>query len=171
MLTPQTIKKFNIGLNISNHERDLVSFSFLVRNGTSREKRDVENSREKWTRLEKIYYYIVPSIAWYILVRHTNKPNLNSVCLFIHLSACLSVRPSVCLSVCIPALLSALRLTLWASKMCALRLEEIEELFHFSSRLVLGLTRSTNFSSRSRLGSKNLVSLMVKINAQKSNVN
>ena len=120
MLTPQTIKKFNIGLNISNHERDLVSFSFLVRNGTSREKRDVENSREKWTRLEKIYYYIVPSIAWYILVRHTNKPNLNSVCLFIHLSACLSVRPSVCLSVCIPALLSALRLTLSGRQKCVL---------------------------------------------------
>ena len=32
---------------IINHERDLVSFSFLVRNGTSREKREIENSREK----------------------------------------------------------------------------------------------------------------------------
>ena len=39
----------------SNHERDLVSFSFLVRNGTSREKRDVENSREKRTRLKNYY--------------------------------------------------------------------------------------------------------------------
>jgi hypothetical protein len=32
---------------LGNHERDLVSFSFLVRNETSREKREVENSREK----------------------------------------------------------------------------------------------------------------------------
>ena len=32
---------------IDNHERDLVSFSFLVRNGTSREKREIENSCEK----------------------------------------------------------------------------------------------------------------------------
>ena len=31
----------------TNHERDVVSFSFLVRNGTSREKREIENSREK----------------------------------------------------------------------------------------------------------------------------
>jgi len=31
----------------TNHERDLVLFSFLVRNVTSREKREIENSREK----------------------------------------------------------------------------------------------------------------------------
>jgi hypothetical protein len=34
-------------IQIGNHERDLVSFSFLVRNGGSREKRDIVNSREK----------------------------------------------------------------------------------------------------------------------------
>ncbi len=43
---PLNIIMVNV-INRINHERDLVSFSFLVRNGTSREKRDVENSREK----------------------------------------------------------------------------------------------------------------------------
>jgi hypothetical protein len=38
---------FSYNYIFSNHEQDLVSFSFLARNGTSREKRDVENSREK----------------------------------------------------------------------------------------------------------------------------
>jgi hypothetical protein len=32
---------------LSNQKQDLVSFSFLVRNGTSREKRDAVDSREK----------------------------------------------------------------------------------------------------------------------------
>ncbi len=39
---------FFIGsLQFGNHEQDLVSFLFLVKNGASREKQDVENSREK----------------------------------------------------------------------------------------------------------------------------
>ncbi len=47
-------------MNPINHERDLVSFSFLMRNGASREKREVENSREKWTRLKYYYLVVVP---------------------------------------------------------------------------------------------------------------
>jgi hypothetical protein len=48
---PQPLVKFTTNIHLKtifrNHERDLVSLSFLVRNGTSREKRDIENSREK----------------------------------------------------------------------------------------------------------------------------
>ena len=68
-----------------------------------------------------------------------------SVCLFFCLF-CL-----VCLSAC-PTVCPPGRLSLWASE-C--RLFDWRILFNFSSRLVLGLTRSTSFSSRSRLGLKN----------------
>ncbi len=86
--------------------RDLVYFSFLVRNGTFCEKQDVENSYKKCTRLKKKilllhYYYCI----CYLLVRQTNKPTLNFICLSECLSVCLSVCPSVRLSACTPTLL------------------------------------------------------------------
>ncbi len=45
--TRKKMRKVSFHSSNPNHERDLVSFSFLVRNGASREKRETVNSRKK----------------------------------------------------------------------------------------------------------------------------